>query len=147
MSEAKEYLMGVKLLDAQINMRLNELDMLKDKLKHITPVLQQDKVDSIGGTQDRMAQTIAKIVDMEQAINADIDRYVDLKNTAMAMLDKMKNPTYMTVLHRRYFLHHTWPKIAADMGYATERGATKLHGRALQAFQKVLREEKQGANP
>lgn len=140
MSEAKEYLMGVKLLDAQINMRLNELDMLKDKLKHITPVLQQDKVDSGGGTQDRMAQTIATIVDMEQAINADIDRYVDLKKAAMAMLDKMENPTYMTVLHRRYFLHHTWEKIACDMNY-TYRNVCYLHGRALQAFDKLLKEK------
>lgn len=142
MSEAKEYLMGVKLLDAQINMRLNELDMLKDKLKHITPVLQQDKVDSIGGTQDRMAQTIAKIVDMEQAINADIDRYADMKSTAMAMLDKLENPTYMTVLHRRYFLHHTWEKIACDMNY-TYRNVCYLHGRALQAFDRLLKQDEE----
>ena len=142
MSEAKEYLMGVKLLDAQINMRLHEVDMLKDKLKHITPVLQQDKVDSIGGTQDRMAQTIAKIVDMEQAINADIDRYVDMKKTAMAMLDNMDNPTYMTVLHRRYFLHHSFERIASDMNYSW-RWVCKLHGRALQAFDKLLKDKEE----
>lgn len=142
MSEAKEYLMGVKLLDAQINMRLNELDVLKDKLKHITPVLQQDKVDSGGGTQDRMAQTIATIVDMEQAINADIDRYADMKKTAMAMLDKMDNPTYMTVLHRRYFLHHSFERIASDMNYSW-RWVCKLHGRALQAFDKLLKDKEE----
>mgnify|MGYP003457434257 CR=1 FL=1 len=142
MSEAKEYLMGVKLLDAQINMRLNELDVLKDKLKHITPVLKQDKVDSGGGTQDRMAQTIATIVDMEQAINADIDRYADMKKAAMAMLDKMENPTYMTVLHRRYFLHHSFERIASDMSYSW-RWVCKLHGRALQAFDKLLKDNKE----
>lgn len=141
-NEAKEYLLNMERLDAQINVRLSELEELEDRLKHITPVLSTDKVSGGGGTQDRMADAIAKVVDLKQTINADIERYVDLKQEALALLDKMGNPSYMTVLHRRYFLHQSWPKIAADMGYVAERGATKLHGRALQAFGKVLEESK-----
>lgn len=138
MNEAKEYLKGVKLLDAQINARLSEKEDLEDKLKHITPNLSFDK-GSGGGNHDKLGGMIAKIVDLERAIDADIDRFVDLKNEALGLLNKMNNPTYMTILHRRYFQHNTFEKIASDMGYSW-RWICKLHGRALQEFDKILQE-------
>lgn len=137
MSEAKEYLLSVKRLDAQINVRLSELEELQDKLKHITPVLSTDKVSGGGGVQDRMADAVARVVDLQQIINADIDRFADMKQEALALLDKMENPVYMTLLHRRYFLHHSFEKIASDMNY-TYRWVTRLHGRALQEYEKLM---------
>lgn len=137
MSEAKEYLKGVKMLDAQINARLSEKEEIEDKLKHITPTLSLDKGTGSAGTQDKMGGMVAKLVDLDRAIDADIDRFVDLKNEALALLDKMNNPTYMTILHRRYFLHHTFERIASDMGYSW-RWVCKLHGRALQEYEKNM---------
>lgn len=137
MSEAKEYLLSVKRLDAQINVRLSELEELQDKLKHITPVLSTDKVSGGGGVQDRMADAVARVVDLQQTINADIDSFADMKQEALALLDRMENPVYMTLLHRRYFLHHSFEKIASDMNY-TYRWVTRLHGRALQEYEKLM---------
>lgn len=137
MSEAKEYLLSVKRLDAQINVRLSELEELQDKLKHITPVLSTDKVSGGGGVQDRMADAVARVVDLQQTINADIDRFADMKQEALTLLDRMENPVYMTLLHRRYFLHHSFEKIASDMNY-TYRWVTRLHGRALQEYEKLM---------
>ena len=143
MNEAKEYLKGVKLLDAQINARLSEKEDLEDKLKHITPNLSFDKGSGGGGTQDKLGGMVARIVDLERAINADIDRFVDLKNEALELLAKMENPTYLTLLHRRYFQHNTFERIASDMGYSW-RWVCKLHGRALQEFDKILKQKKEG---
>lgn len=139
MIAAKEYLQTIARLDAQINVRLSEKDDLKEKLLHITPTLSLDKGSGGGGTQDKVAGIIAKMIDLESKINADIDRFADMKQEALALLDKMENPTYMTVLHRRYFLHETFERIATDMNY-TYRWVTRLHGRALQAFDKLLKE-------
>lgn len=139
MIAAKEYLQSIARLDAQINVRLSEKDDLKEKLLHITPTLSPDKGFGGGGTQDKVAGIIAKMIDLESKINADIDRFADMKQEALALLDKMDNPTYMTVLHRRYFLHETFERIATDMNY-TYRWVTRLHGRALQAFDRLLKE-------
>lgn len=137
MIAAKEYLLNIERLDAQINVRLSEKDDLKEKLLHITPTLSLDKGSGGGGTQDKVAGIIAKMIDLESKINADIDRFADMKQEALALLDKMENPTYMTVLHRRYFLHERLMRIAVDMNYSL-RGMQKLHGRALQEFDKAL---------
>jgi hypothetical protein len=143
MIAAKEYLLNIERLDAQINVRLSEKDDLKEKLLHITPTLSLDKGSGGGGTQDKVAGIIAKMIDLESKINADIDRFADMKQEALALLDKMENPTYMTVLHRRYFLHETFERIAIDMNYSW-RWVCKLHGRALQAFDRLLKENEEG---
>lgn len=143
MIAAKEYLLNIERLDAQINVRLSEKDDLKEKLTHITPTLSPDKGSGGGGTQDKVAGIIARMIDLESKINADIDRLADQKQEALALLDKMENPTYMTVLHRRYFLHETFERIAIDMNYSW-RWVIKLHGRALQAFDKLLKEKNAG---
>lgn len=140
MIAAKEYLQTIARLDAQINVRLSEKEDLKEKLLHITPTLSLDKGSGGGGTQDKVAGIIAKMIDLESKINADIDHFADQKQEALALLDKMENPTYMTVLHRRYFLHETFERIAIDMNYSW-RWVIKLHGRALQAFDKLLKEK------
>ncbi len=139
MSEAKEYLLSIALLDAKIDARVSEMDDLKDKLLKITPTLSPDKGGGAGGTQDKMAGTMARIVDMQRQINADIDALIDRKAAAQKMLDSMKNPVHMTILHRRYFLHQPFERIASDMNYSW-RWVCKLHGRALQDFAKVMRE-------
>lgn len=139
MSEAKEYLLSIALLDAKIDARVSEMDELKDRLLHITATLSPDKGGSASGTQDKMAGTMARIVDLQRQINADIDGLVDRKNEALKMLDSMKNPVHMTILHRRYFLHQPFERIATDMNY-TYRWVTRLHGRALQEFGKVMQE-------
>lgn len=139
MSEAKEYLLSIALLDAKIEARISEMDDLNERLLKITPTLSPDKGGGAGGAQDKMAGTIARIVDMQRQINADIDMLIDRKADALRMLDSMKNPTHMTILHRRYFLHQPFERIATDMKY-DYRWVTRLHGRALQDFAKVMQE-------
>ena len=137
MSSAKDYLQSIAALDDRINMMEEEKCDLEDRLKHITPTLSFDKASGGGGQHDKMASAIARIVDLQQLINDMIDEYVDKKKEALDLLDKMTNPTYMTVLHRRYFLHHSFEKIACDMGY-TYRNVCYLHGRALQQYGELL---------
>lgn len=138
MSEAKEYLRGIALLDARIDARQRELEDLQDRLVHITATLSPDKGGGGACTQDKMAGTMARIVDLQRQINADVDGLVDRKNAAMRMLDCMKNPVNMTVLHRRYFLQHTFEQIATDMNYSL-RGIHKVHGRALQEYDRIMK--------
>lgn len=136
MSNAKEYLQKIKYYDDRINYGLEEYEKLQAMVTRITPVLKQDVV-SASGSQDKLGDTVAKMVDLLTQINRDTDTYVDLKREAKALLDKVKNPTYYKILHKRYVLYHSLEQIAVEMNY-TYRWVKRLHGRALQAFEKLI---------
>lgn len=137
MSSAKEYLQSIAALDERIDMMESEKSDLHDRLQHITPTLSFDKGSGGGGQQDKMASAIARIVDLQKLIDDHVDEYIDKKKEALELLEKMENPTYMTVLHRRYFLRQTFERIASDMEYSY-RNICYIHGRALQQFGELL---------
>ena len=136
MSEAKEYLQKIKLYDARIENGLQELSALEDMVKRITPVLKQDVVSS-SGSQDKLGDTVAKIADLRDQINRDVDAFVDLKKEAAAKLARVEKAEYYEILHKRYFKYQSLEQIAVSMNY-TYRWIRRLHGRALQAFEKTI---------
>lgn len=140
MSEAKEYLERIKMMDAIVDSKLEELAMLKSMVKRITPVMNTTG-GGAAGNQDKMSETIAKIVDLQEEINRDVDMVVNLKKDANELLAKIKRPEYYQVLHKRYVLFKSFEQIAMEMKYSY-RGICYVHGRALQAFGKVLEERK-----
>ena len=141
MSEAKEYLEKIKWYDVLIDSKLEELATLNSIVKRITPVMNTTGGGSGTGNQDKLGDTIAKIVDLQEEINRDVDIFVDMKREAGKLLKKVKKPEHYKVLHKRYILGESLERITVEMGY-THRGMCYLHGRALQAFGKVLEEHK-----
>lgn len=140
MSEAKEYLERIKWYDVLIDSKLEELATLNSMVGRITPVMNTTG-GGVSGNQDKLGDTIAKIVDLQSEINRDVDMFVDMKREASVLLKKIKQPEFFQVLHKRYILGESLERITADMGY-THRGMCYLHGRALQAFGKVLEDSK-----
>jgi hypothetical protein len=138
MSNAKEYLQKIRLYDSRINNSLEELSDLEDMVLRITPVLKDDVVSS-SGSQDKLGDTVAKICDLKAQINRDIDTYVDLKREAVDKLKKVEKTEYYDILHKRYVEFQSLEQIAVSMNY-TYRWIRRLHGRALQAFEKVMNE-------
>lgn len=145
MGTAKEYLCQIIRYDTQINNKLAEVGRLSDLLTRVTPVLKEDGASHGGGSQDRIATALAKALDLKEEINQDIDHLVDLKKAAYDLLNRVENPQYVDVLHRRYFLHQSFEKIAVDLGY-TYRNICYIHGKALVAFGEVLEEERKAEN-
>lgn len=80
-----------------------------------------------------MQDIIGKIVDLENEINADIDKLVDLKREMVAIIKAVKNPEFQTLLELRYLCFKTWEQIAVEMGYST-RNIYKLHDSAIAAI-------------
>ena len=145
MGTAKEYLCQIIRYDTQINNKLAEVGRLSDLLTRVTPVLKEDGTSHGGGSQDRMAEGVAKLVDLKEELNRDIERLTDLKKAAYDLLNQVENERYMDVLHRRYFLHQSFEQIAVDLGY-TYRNVCYIHGKALVAFGEVLDEERKAEN-
>ena len=85
---AKEYLCRVGQCDARINTMLGEVENLYAMVTKITPTLKSDVVTG-GGSNDKIGDAVAKIVDLKEEINREVDRYVDMKREAAALLDKL----------------------------------------------------------
>ena len=134
--DAKEYLRSIKRMDVMINGMVRERDQLRGMRYKITQVLNPVKVSG-GGTNEGFTGASDRLLDLEEEINREVDRFADLKQEAGEMLKRLEDPKHYEVLHKHYILYESFEKIAVDMG-CTYRNACYLHGRALQVFQRVM---------
>lgn len=140
---AKEYLESIRMMDTIINGLLKERDQLSGLRYKITQELNPVRVSG-GGKHEGFTGASNSLIDLEDVINREIDRYADMKKEAMGLLKQLKNPKHYEVLHRHYILFEDFDKIAEEMGKKyrgvpyTWRNACSMNGRALQVFQKVL---------
>ena len=141
MSNAKEYMMQIQLYDTHITTKLEELRHLKEMVTRITPTLKDDVVSGGGSnSQDKLGDAVAKIVDIEDEINRDIDFYVDAKQSISATLDQITDPDQLQVLHKRYVQYKSWEQIACEMNM-TYRNVCYIHGKALQVVNEIMKGE------
>lgn len=134
--KAKEYLQQVRLCDAHINNKLEELSRLKDMVLNITSTLRGDVVSG-SGSKDKLGDAVAKIVDLEAEINEAVDAYIDKKREISKTIEQIKDPDQVQVLHKRYFEYLTWEQIACEIPMSY-RNVCYVHGRALQAVAELI---------
>ena len=136
------YLKQIKSMDAKINADIEELASLEALATKTTSVLGGERVQS-SGSQQKMADCVAKIVDMKDRINAEIDRYIDYKREARELLSECESEC-ITLISKRYFQFKTWEEIAVDMNFTYQWVSGGLHQKALAQIQRALdeREEK-----
>ena len=130
---AKEYLRSIKYLDHAINAKQAELDRLKRDMCSIKGVTYDgDKVQ--GGITDSM-KIVDKIIELNNVINAEIDRLVDLKAEAHNKIEKVCNRKFISLLTDIYINGYTLEQVAekADKTYMT---ICRWHGQALNIFRK-----------
>lgn len=138
MIDAKRYLQQIQLCDSRINTRLEELHRLKEMVVRITPT-PKDNIASGGcGSQDKLANAVAKIVDLEAEIDREIDYFVNARRKIVALIDKLSDPDQIQVLHKRYVQYKTLERIACDMGMSY-RNVCYIHGKGLQAVNEIMK--------
>ena len=135
---AKEYLKRAWNVDQRINSKLHQLDSLKDMATKATSTLGTEPVSGTRNVQ-RMADTIDNIVALENEINDDIDRLVDLKRDVIKTISKVQDTNCLTLLELRYLSFKSWDDIAAERNY-TYRWVHIMHSKALAAVEKILAE-------
>ena len=128
---AKEYLNQAYWLDRRIDSKLEQLSALKDMATKTTSIMSDDVVSHTRNVHS-MQDVIAKIIDMQAEINADIDRLVDLKRDIMQVVKTVDDPELQTLLELRYLCFKDWQDIAYSM-HCTESNVFKVHSKALQA--------------
>ena len=125
----KDYLHQAYRIDQRINSKLEQVLSLRNLAEKATSTLSDTPMS---GTRNvhRMEDIIAKMVDMEAEINADIRELVDLKREITGIIKRVNNKELQTLLELRYLCFMRWEEISVQL-HLDIRWVHRLHNRAL----------------
>ena len=133
---AQEFLRQVRLYDIHINSLLEEKAQMEALALKVTSSWSGERVSG-SGNQDKLGDTVAKIIDLERRIDKAVDTFVDKKTEVKAVLEKIQNPDQLELLLKVYIHYESLEKVACEMNM-TYRNACYVHGRALQTVEGIL---------
>lgn len=131
---AKEYLSRIRRQYYIVKQAEKELTDIKADILSLKASSMSEKVS---GTKE--ADLADKYIELERyfdAVIAEWDKLIDMRIEAKAMIRMLPDETQQAVLYARYINCMEWEQVAADMHYSW-KGIFKLHGRALQSFERV----------
>lgn len=132
---AKEFLNKIRYIDMMINCKLEQVAELRSML--LPGAIRYDKeIVQSSHTSDQFTDTMAKVIELEEKINADIDELVELKSIAREKIERMENEVEKLILYKRYFSNESFENIAVECGYSW-RHIHRLHSEALKNFDKL----------
>lgn len=99
---AKEYLSQALNLDHRINSKLEQLENLKTLAMRVTTNFAQEKVSGGKSLRGPFENTMAKIIDLENEINQEVDRFIELKQEIMDTISQVEDVNCQLVLENRY---------------------------------------------
>lgn len=111
MMTSKEYLSQAYRIDQRINSKIEQVSSLHDLATKATSTL-SDMPGSATRNVHRMEDVIVKIIDLENEINTEIDRLVDVKREITRLITEIPNPEEQTLLELRYLCFKSWEQIA-----------------------------------
>lgn len=136
---AKAYLKQAQFLDRRIKTKMQQISALKDIATRCTVTL-SDMPHNPNRGGSRMADAVAKIVDLEEEIRTDIAEMVELKREIMATISELPDTQQQMLLEKRYLCYMRWGDIATDLNICLQH-AYRIHGYALQKIEKILKDE------
>ena len=132
---AKDFLKQIKKLDAMITNKLIEKEQWKAMATGTTAQMGGERVQS-SSSQQKMADAVARYVDIEKEIDSIIDTLVDTRLEVVNTIEKL-NATEYDLLHKIYVQHMTMDEVAIVCDKSTS-WVTTVHGRALKNVQDIL---------
>jgi DNA-directed RNA polymerase specialized sigma subunit len=123
----KQYLHQIAYLDRRIDHDLEICMRLRSKLERCTAVLTGMPR---GGKPLSIEDVLDKIDRIEQRMNADTDKLVDMTYDAYLAINCVDNDNQREVLTRLYLEGQSLDDIAEDLGYS-RRQVERIHGMGL----------------
>lgn len=129
---AKEYLSRYKLLDTEIALKLEQAEKYRELAESVSHMS-----GGGSGAGDKIGRTVAKLVDLENEINAEIDKLVLLKQEIETTIAAVDDPTLRQLLTLKYINGHTFEQISVDLHYSRMQ-ICRMHVKALKAVENVI---------
>jgi RinA family phage transcriptional activator len=124
-----KYLKRYINLDREIERKLEEVARLRSKLARVTEVFTEEPKGG-GSIYGKTGEILAKIVDLEKEIDADVDRLVAVRDSIKSIIEAVEDDRERLLLQYRYLDGKTFEWIAAEMHYSW-RQIHRLHSKAL----------------
>lgn len=134
--KAEEYLLQVRMLNKKIQNKIIECEQLRSMAEGTSVAITGDRVQS-SGSQDKMGKTVCKMVDMQDELNAEIDKFVELKNQVIQTIQKVDDPDVYDVLHMYYVQELNWTIISKEKNF-TYQWIHELKKRGITQVQEIL---------
>ena len=127
---AKEYLKQAFRLDHRINSDITEMERLREMACSIGAPGFEEHYNPNHPTEAPFVRSLEKVWQMEEKINGEIDRLVDLKAQIRSVIEAVTDPNERMVLRYRYIHNMTWDQIGDEL-HADARTVRRWHGTAL----------------
>lgn len=128
---AKQYLRQAYRLNELINSDLAELEQLKVLSRSVSsPNLSGMPSSGTRKQEAPFVNAVMKIIELEKVIDAEIDRFVDLKKEIRDVINKVPDNSQKLVLKLRYIQFLKWESVAAEMDLSLKQ-VHRIHNEAL----------------
>ena len=132
----QEYFNRAYNLDQRINSKIEQISSLNELATKCTSAI-TGMPHSPNHGKTTMADTVTKIVALQEEINSDIDSLVDLKREMAGVIKAVESSEQQVLLELRYLCFKSWEQIAVEMGYSLHH-LYKVHRAALDAAAKWI---------
>ena len=133
-----EYLRRALILDMQIDAGFERIQQLRALAARRTAVYGRERAGGSCAPDSRM-DVVARIVDAERELDAQIDRMIAMREEIQATIARVSDERMRVLLELRYLNGRTWEDVAEQMNYTT-RNIYNLHSAALKAVAPLIAE-------
>nr|DAE67009.1 MAG TPA: Protein of unknown function (DUF722) [Caudoviricetes sp.] len=130
---AKQYLRQAYRLNELINSDIQELEQLKALSRSISSPNLSGMPSGSRKQEAPFVNGVMKIVDLEKVIDAEIDRFVDLKKEIRTVISTAEDNSQQLCLKLRYLQFLKWESVATEMDLSLKQ-VHRIHNEALQAI-------------
>lgn len=127
---AKEYLRQAYRLDHRINSDIAEMERLQEMAGSVGSPGFEEHYNPNRPTEAPFVRCLEKVWDLEQKINSEIDRLIDLKAQMREVIATASNADEQMVLRYRYIHNMTWEQIGDEL-HADRTTVYRWHNSAL----------------
>jgi hypothetical protein len=133
--KAKEYLQQLQRLDTMINQKIKELGNLRLMSQSVGGIdYSKERVQSSPSGDAPFVEPVLRMIELEQEINAEIDRFVYEKHEIINQIQALQNQKHIDILYKHYVEFKRLEIVAVEMNF-TYQYIVELHGTALKEFQ------------
>ena len=127
--EVKYKLESVLNTDNLIDVKLAEVNELRRRLTDVKSPSFGDRVQATKDP-DKITLVIGKIIELENEINADIDKLIDDKKTCRELIERLQSNVYKVILYRIYFEGKTLKTLANSLKMSV-RQVARIRNKAI----------------
>lgn len=113
---AERYLEQIEAIDMQINQDIRRLEQMRSATTGTKAIRYDTDPVQTSPDGDRLLLDVAKYIELEKRINAEIDRFIDVKDLIIRQIRGLHTVKNVQFLYLRYVDYMPLEEISEEMG-------------------------------